>query len=215
MRNHESKATHGKPDAAVREATDVGVERAIGVDEHVSNEEFIANLEQEERSVSVRAKPLAMVLDELNDLSLREAQRIQVGSETAIDLLEGAVLGHLVNLNVLGFRWVAFHVGVPVDEVAVEVTFEEVTCFCDDFVSVSRTEGERFRSRDELQAVSSIFSHFREEFFDELVNFSRHVVALPENPLHVIAIEGAVLGKLFDGRCGTLASCVCDDSDAL
>lgn len=31
----------GIPDVVVREAIDVGVERAIGVDVHVSNEEFV------------------------------------------------------------------------------------------------------------------------------------------------------------------------------
>lgn len=215
LRNHETTTILGTPDEVVREAIDVGVERAIGVDEHVSNEELFANLEQEERAVAVRAEPLAMVLDELNDLSLREAQRIQVGSETAVDLLEGSVLGHLVNLNVLGFRWVAFHVGVPVDEVAVEVAVEEVTCFCDDFVSVSRTEGERFRSRDKPEAVRGILSHFREEVCDELLSFSGHMVASPENPLHVFTIECSVLFQFGNGGFGTLASGVFDDSDAL
>ncbi len=148
LRNHEPTTILGMPDVVVREANGEGVERATGADAHVRNEEFVANLEQEERAVAVFAEPLAMILDELDDLSLREAQRIQVRSETAVDLLEGSVLGHLVDPHVSGFRWAAFHVGVPVDEVAVEVTFEEVTCFCDDFRSVGRTEGERFRSRD-------------------------------------------------------------------
>lgn len=41
FRNHESIAILGIPDVVVREAIDVGVERAIGVDVHVSNEEFV------------------------------------------------------------------------------------------------------------------------------------------------------------------------------
>ena len=215
MRNHEATANLSIPDVDAREAIDASVERATGADAHESNEEFFADLEQEERAVTVRAKPLAMVLDELNDLSLREAQRIQVGSETAVDLLEGSILGHLVNLDILGFRRVAFDVGFPVPEIAVEIAVEEVACFREDFLSVGRIEGKRFRSRDELQAVRGIFSHFSQKCFDELLSLGRHMVASPENPLHVFTIEGAVLGKLFNGRCGTLASCVCDDSDAL
>lgn len=215
LRNHEPTAILGTPDEAEREAKDAGDERATGADAHAGNEEFIANFEQEERAVAIRAEPLAMVLDELNDLSLRETQRIQIGSETAVDLLEGSVLGHLMNLDVLGFRWVAFDVGFPVPEIAVEIAIEEASRFSDDFRPVGRVKGERFRTRDELQAVSSIFSHFREEVSDELLSFSRHMVASPENPLHVFTIECSVLFQFGNGGFSTLASGVFDDSDTL
>lgn len=200
---------------AVREAIDAGEERASGVDAHASNEELVTNLEQEERAVAIRAEPFAVFLHKLNDLRLREAHHIQIVTETAVDLLESAVLGHLVDLNVLSFRRVALDVGFPVPEIAVEIAIEETSHFGDDFRPVGRVKGERFRTRDELQAVSSIFSHFREEVCDELLSFSRHMVASPENPLHVFTIECSVLFQFGNGGFGTLASGVFDDSDAL
>jgi hypothetical protein len=60
----------GTPDKVVLEPIDAGVETTIGVDADVGNKEIVTNLEQEERTISLRAKPLGVVLHKTNNLIL-------------------------------------------------------------------------------------------------------------------------------------------------
>ncbi len=151
LREHDTNARVGTPDAAAREAIDAGNEAAIGTDVHVRNEELLADLEQEERAVAIRAKPCAMLPHEQNDLALCKTQRVQVVVHAAEDLGECSVLDHLVDGDIRLLGRLALHIATVVPEVRVEVAVEQVTRLGDGFLAVRRLESEGFRARDEAK----------------------------------------------------------------
>src|SRR5204863_275239 len=85
FRNHHAMTIVGVPDVDVREAIDVRLEVADGVHEHEGHEEFLTNLEEEERAIPVLAKPVAISPNKLNDLGLCQAKLVQIISQTTED----------------------------------------------------------------------------------------------------------------------------------
>ena len=160
----------GAPDAVVGKLVHEDAEGPVVELEHERNEEIITTLEQEECPVTVSAEPLAMFLHESDDLRLREAQTVEIGRKTVVDLSERAVLNHLVDGDLLFLRRLARDVELPVAKVAVEVTVEGAPRLGNGFGAVRLVEGKRFRTRDELQTSADDLRHFRQkplnEFFD-------------------------------------------------
>ena len=160
----------GVPNVVARKLVHVDAERPIVVDVHVRNEEIFTPLEQEESPVAIGAEPLAVFLHKPNDLRLREAQTVEIGGKTVVDLSKRAVFNHLVDGDLLFLRRLTRDVELPVTEVAVEVPVEGVLGFGDGFGAVRLVEGERFRTRDEFQTSADNFRHFRQKPLDELLD---------------------------------------------
>ena len=99
-----------------------------------------------------------MFLHEPDDLRLREAQTVEIGRKTVVDLAKSAVLGHLEDRNLLFLGRLTRDIKIPVAEVAVEVTVEGVLGLGDGFGTVRLVEGERFRARDEFEVAFSLFN---------------------------------------------------------
>lgn len=110
----------GMPHAAVREPVNVGVERTLGVDAHVRNEELIASLQKEERSAPFGTEPSLVGLHEGDDLILGHDELIEVVASGAVDVGELAVLDHLVDFDVDFRRRDPRDIKSPVLEVAID-----------------------------------------------------------------------------------------------
>ena len=74
LRNNDATPEPGVPHVVVREAMHAHLEPPTVIEVHVRNEEFtivsFCNLEQEESSISISPKLVAVVLGELLDLML-------------------------------------------------------------------------------------------------------------------------------------------------
>lgn len=71
LRNHEPMTKVGVPDVVVRQVADVDPEPAR-IEADARNEESVVRLEQEECTVPISAKPLAVLLHEVLNLPLSE-----------------------------------------------------------------------------------------------------------------------------------------------
>jgi len=160
----------GTPNVAARKLVHADVERPIVADAHVRNKEIFTPLEQEECPIPFGTEPFTVLLHKVDDLRLRETQRIEIGGQTVEDLAEGAVLDHLVDGDLLFLRRLTRDVETPVTEVTVEVSIESILGFGDGFGAVRRIEGNRFRTRDEFQTSADNFRHFRQESLDEILD---------------------------------------------
>jgi len=149
-------AIPGIPDVVVREA--VGVDPKLATtDEHVRNEELGADLEQEERAVAVGAEPIAVGLDELDDLVLRDAEQVRFVAETTKDGFEVSVFDHLVNTYVHRRGRLTFDVASVGHEVSVDPAGEDALRFRDGAFPVRRSKGEFLPTRDEAEIASDGF----------------------------------------------------------
>ncbi len=163
------------PDVVVRELDHADVERPVVVDVHVRNEEIFIPLEQEEGSVAVSTEPLAMFLHEPDDLRLSEAQTVEIGRKTVVDLAKGAVLGHLEDRNLLLLGRLTRDIKIPVTEVAIEIPIKGVLGFSDGFGAVRRIKDKRFRSRDEFEVAHDVLRHLSNHPLHETLDFGSHL----------------------------------------
>lgn len=154
MRDHDTMTKPGIPDEAEREAAQAHEEPARGIDVHVRNKELRTDLEQEEGCVFF-VEPLLVILNKLDDLSLTEAQAVEIRSEAAKDLGEISVLNYLVNTYILLGSGDTGKIALPVHEVAIDTRLEHIIRASNGLRSVGMIEGEGFRARDELGVLAS------------------------------------------------------------
>lgn len=204
LRYHHPNAAAGIPTAAVREAIDVHIE-AVGVHVHARNEELVTNLEQEECGVAVGAKPFAILLHELDDLGLRQAEQIQIVGQAAEDRAEVSIPDHLMDLDLLLSSRFAFDVAAVGFEVSVNQAPECVIRLGDGFLAVGRIDDEHFRARNELETAGNVLRELSELLLDEGGDRSDEFVAAFEQPLEVLGVNDIRFREFVDRRSGGFA----------
>ena len=204
----------GRPHVVVRETAREHPELAIVIEDHVRNEELFSNLEEEEGAVTVRAEPLAVLLHELGDLGLSEAETVEVIAHTAEDLGEGAVLDHLVDGDLSLLRRFRFHIATVFLEVAVNPAGEGVLRFRDGLLAVRFVELQSFGTGDELDDAGDVIGDLGKLLLDQGADGCDNFVAACPHTLDVLLVENTVSGELAKRGAGSLAGGIGDQGHA-
>lgn len=141
----------GEPDAAALEPVDERVERPAAAEEDTGNEEFSLRFEQEERPVAIGPQPVAMLLDEAQNLTLREAEAIRVGRDRTEHLGEGGVARQLVHRDRSCGRGPTGLIRAPPDEIRVNAAGEHVFGGEDELGAVGLVDDQGLPARDEAE----------------------------------------------------------------
>ena len=214
LRDHEARPAPGVPDAVVREAAHVHPEPANVVEAHVRNEELIADFEQEEGPVTIRAKPLAVLLDELDDLGLREAKTVEVVAHAVPDLGECPVLDQLVDSGLRLLRGFGFNVATPALEVAVDVAGKGVLRFRNGCFPVRFVELQGFSAGDEFDVAGDVLGQLGKLLLHQSGDGGDNLIAAGTHAFDVLLVEDAVLGELAELGASPLTGGIGDQGHA-
>lgn len=133
----------GTPHAAAPETVDADVQPSRA-HVHVDNEELLVLLEQEKGCAAVVAEPVCMLFAEDADLMLCETQLVQITPEGAEHFRKGGILHQLVHYNRSFFRCIPLPVELPIFEVGVDASLENVLGLRQGLRAVAFTDGDGF-----------------------------------------------------------------------
>lgn len=180
------------PDEVERERVRVDPEpRATQAD--ARHEETVTNLEEKERGVAVSPEPVAVRLDEADDLVLREAEIVQVRRKRAEHLLERRVLDHLVNNDFRLIPSFARNIGAVASKVVADES-EDALGPDDRSLAVGRLEHDPLAERD---AAKPELGQFGDHLPKKIDRAKLELQPAAENLLGAILVDDAGSEELF------------------
>ena len=198
----------GVPDMGMREAKHADAEPPVVRHAHARHEKLVTNLEEEEGSVPFGAKPLVMLIHEVDDLRLGESEFVEIITHSPEDLLEGTVLDHLVDRNLGFLRGRASDVRAIPLEVWIDPAGESFRRFRDGFLPICLVKFENFGAGDEFDDTGNVLSDLSKHFLHGPRNRGDHLVTTGPHIFNILLVDHAVLGELAERHARCLASSI-------